>query len=216
MPYTTLQICNMALDEIRAGTISSLVENSEQADACSRHHAAVLGELLERHQWGFARKRAELVPASSNDRQETWAGAFTLPADLALPIKVLRGPESPAGSYVPLAGQTLVGNSAVGAWDGGWAYDYAGSTLYTSAPGAVLEYVENDASANVFSALFTRAFVLTLAARIVMPIKDDVRLKQFLMQQAEMETQRSIAADANRRPQTYGDFIPDVVRARGL
>lgn len=203
-----LSICNQALDEVPEGTVASINEDSVAARACGRLYAPTLAELLEAHDWGFARKRVSLPLLATNDRESAWGYAYSLPADLSLPIRVL--PLSPAYGAVLTVGQTLASHAE----GTGAAYDYAGDTLYTNAEAAVLEYVSGQVDATA-TAAFSKALVLTLAAKLVMPITKDRRQQEAIERKAEIAVQRAIANDANRRPRRYMDgYVPEVLAAR--
>jgi len=53
-------ICNSALIKIGASTISSLTEDSVEAEACKEQYAKLRDELLRSNPWNFANKRAFL------------------------------------------------------------------------------------------------------------------------------------------------------------
>ena len=74
-----VEICNMALAHIRAGSINSLTESSVQAQQCALFYPQALGEILEDIRWGFAHKVAPLALLSSTTFQ--WAYSYQYPSD---------------------------------------------------------------------------------------------------------------------------------------
>lgn len=72
-----IDICNLALSNIRAGSINSLTESSLQAQMCSLKYDFVLGMVLRENAWGFARTR---VPAQlSTQAIYGWLYAYIYP-----------------------------------------------------------------------------------------------------------------------------------------
>lgn len=215
MPYTpsTTKICNLALDELPSATIVSISDTSLQAKACRRAYEQCLAELLENPQWGFAKRRIALAALAVNDRESEWGYAYSLPSAVGFPIRIVVEDQIDDPGTWLLAGQ-LVAPQMV--WPGeSIHYEFSGSTFYTGVPDAVLEYIHADPDVATFGALFVKALALQLAARIAMPIKHSRELKDKLLQDAEVATQRALASSLNRNPHRYGDdYIPDVVRAR--
>lgn len=54
---TPVKICNSALREVHAGSISDLTEN----DSCEHFYPLMRDEMLGRHDWSFATKRKQLA-----------------------------------------------------------------------------------------------------------------------------------------------------------
>jgi hypothetical protein len=211
---TQIELCNRALDEIPAAQIITITEKSVQADVCRRHYPAVVGELLEKGNWSDARAQAPLAALADNDRAPIWAVAYAAPSDMVMPVRLLPAysPSSDPDSFL-LPGQRLA--SPMSATDDpGLDFDIAGNTIYANTSGAVLEYVRlGPIGGGSMSHLFARAVVMELAARISMPIRKDTGIKRQLMAEAKLALDEALASNANRRPQTYGDFVPDAVAA---
>lgn len=81
-----VDICNMALDNFGKATITSLTENTAEAQACVRQYDIARRASLIRSPWSFARKRRSLAE-TSNPLSTTWDKCFDLPNNS---LKLLR------------------------------------------------------------------------------------------------------------------------------
>jgi hypothetical protein len=75
-----VDICNLALQNIGASSITTLTEDSVEANECNLRYDSIRKSILELHLWNFAIKRVSLnkevaSPAYGYDNQ------FTLPSD---------------------------------------------------------------------------------------------------------------------------------------
>tara|TARA_R110000787_G_C13443394_1_gene446756 strand:- start:36958 stop:37608 length:651 start_codon:yes stop_codon:yes gene_type:complete len=76
---SVIDICNLALSNLRAGSINSLTESSLQAQQCSLKYPVVRDFLLRSHAWQFAHK---IVPlAELADDVFNWAYVYQYPTD---------------------------------------------------------------------------------------------------------------------------------------
>ncbi len=194
-------ICNLALDAVPSARITSLAEDSLQAQKCALQYPQVFAETLETWPWNFAR-RTDTLAARQNYRAAEWAYAYQVPNHLALPIKVLAW-EAGADRPTPC---TPSGRE--------WDFDIIGDVLFTDAVNATLEHLDYHQAPAVATAMFVRTVALKLASRICLPLTKSERRERALLEQAEVFEQRARAGEANRRPQTYGIFIPEAVRYR--
>lgn len=205
-----IENCNKALVELPASKVIALDENSLEARECRAAYAQVLGELLELGNWTAARKQIGLAQLATNDRSPVWTYAYAIPADMVMPVRLLPPYDTSLSGAVLLDGQRVAVPISTGD-DPGVSFDTAGNVLYSNMDGGVLEYVQ--ASPEFSSFLFARALQLALAARICMPITKSTDKKRQLLAEAELALQRALASNANSRPQSYGDFVPDAVKA---
>lgn len=75
-----IEICNQALGNLGSkAAIQSLTEASTEAQECRRWYDVSRRSTLERHDWGFARKRSTLA-LHTNDPPDTWAYRYQWPA----------------------------------------------------------------------------------------------------------------------------------------
>jgi hypothetical protein len=92
-----VQICNIALSNIRAGSINSLDEGSLQSEVCKLKYPILRDRCLREIPWQFNHKIRALAPVTVN--VFNWAYAYSYPVD-CLKIRRLVGSyeELPAGS----------------------------------------------------------------------------------------------------------------------
>lgn len=73
-------ICNEALQEIGAGRIVSLTQDSVEARACNAIYAETRDQLLRKYSWSFAIKRAQLA-ANATEPLFDFSNAYDFPSD---------------------------------------------------------------------------------------------------------------------------------------
>ncbi|WIW89296.1 hypothetical protein K3M67_04790 [Sphingobium sp. V4] len=213
MARSILDICNEALGELPAETISDLNDETKQsARHCKRLYRGVISDLLEAYDWGFGKVRVAMA-VIGNTRPGEWAFAYALPAGIGTPMRILpAGTASPAANLIGFAGTVGVANQLAAMVE----YQIAGQVLYTNLPDAILEYLPDEVQVSSFTSSFARLVVLELASRLVMPILNDATRQRSLMQMAEIQRQRAIADEANRTPDYDDDFVSERARARGV
>lgn len=210
-----LELCNLALAELKAHSITSLDEGSLEARECGRQYPQVVSELLEGpHQWSYALVRASL-PSIANPRPGEWAYAYALPVNYAAATRLVPDLAALGLSIpVPLPGEPYAETWAFGQDVINMPYIIEGSILYTNTSPAILEYVVNDVSELPVSSRLARAITLELAGRLAVPVKGNAELKKELLAQAERAWQHAIADDRNRQPTYSGNYVSEVMLAR--
>ena len=208
MPFSRLQIWNMALGELPAQRVETVDEKSNEADNAREAYPNALELLLEDHDYDFATVRVALASVP-NDRVAEWRFAYQLPADMARPRLLL--PYGSADAPAPAA-YSWIGRAR--GFEASTPFRISGDRLYCNIEGATLEYVTNSPSEQRFGGLFARALALELASRIVMPIKKDAKRQAELIRLAEIARERCKAADMNRDAETTRDFVPEAQLAR--
>lgn len=204
----SISICNIALSEVRAGSIVSLDDPKPEARACAIHYQDCLNILLEAHDWGFATVIGT-VAAVRNDRPGEWGNAYALPSDCVNVCRVADGTTLPlTGVFYP--------------WPYSWPrppfyldrFLIAGTTLYCNVANAALEYVSNTVEEGRYPAGFRRALELALAARLATALLDDRAKKGDLIQEYEAEKRRAMAEDMNRYPRRDYPTVDEVALVR--
>ncbi len=77
-----VEICNLALNDLGANTISDITEGTKEANLCNDYWNLLLNEVLEAHKWDFAKKQVALaLDASYTILNDTYDYAYQLPAD---------------------------------------------------------------------------------------------------------------------------------------
>ena len=84
-----VEVCNLALANIRAGSINSLAGTSQQAQICKLKYPFVRDQVLNDLPWQFAHKLKPLE--LTTDEIFNWANAYQYPAD-CMQINRLVGP----------------------------------------------------------------------------------------------------------------------------
>lgn len=77
---TAIEICNSALSQIGASLITSLTEDSKNAEVCNQRFGPVKTAILRSHPWNCAITRKTLTPSGIEPDFE-FANAFVLPND---------------------------------------------------------------------------------------------------------------------------------------
>ena len=214
MASSILDICNQALSECPAGTIASLSEKSQSAYEVNRAYPIVIAEFVEEFKFDFANTRAALA-VIDNDRSGEWLWAYSVPANMGSPLRILPNLTTALGAFPLLAGQSLA--PVIGMSPGDpfrIPYVIADGIIYCNAPEATLEFLRTDVDVTKFPALFARAAALEIAARIVMPLLKSRERQRELMQAAEVMKQRALAENLNRIPTTDYAVATEVEVAR--
>jgi hypothetical protein len=211
-----IDICNQAIAELPAKAIQSVDENSLEARECRRFYPQVIREMLEGpHDWSFQNRRVILAQLAANGRTHEWAYAYSVPSDMGTPIRVLPDFDSLGlGIPVPLPGDPYMETWATQLGTIEVPYIVENGAIYTNAATATLEYGVNDIEEVVIGPLVERAIVAELASRLAVPVKKDRKLKGELIQEAEVAWARAMADDLNRQPQSYPDYVSEVMAAR--
>lgn len=213
MARSIIDICNEALGEVPAETISDLDDETKQsARHCKRLYRGVISDLLEHYDWSFAKQRVALAQVT-NTRSGEWGYAYALPAGMGTPKRIVPAyTANAAAGFVGYPGRVGVADQ----FQQSFEYVIAGMVLYTNLPGAILEYIPEEVPLAAFSSSFARAVALELAARLVMPVLNDRARQRDLVQMAELQKQRAVAEEANRSPDYGLDFVSERAMARGV
>jgi hypothetical protein len=150
----------MALARFGGRRINDFTDNSETSNEviqCRIHFDLARRALIRSHPWGFARKRVQLSQTTTPDFE--WDYAYLLPVDCLRVIDVYDDSDNPTGatesSYAIENGRLL----------------FNGSTCY-------LRYVRDVTDPAKWDPLFLDLFVLVLAQKLVIPLSQDLKLKQ--------------------------------------
>lgn len=221
MALSDVDICNMALRELPARTISSLdaaYDQSQSAIECAANYQIVVQEMLEGYSLDFTICRSALAVVA-NPRANEWGNAYALPSNMAKPLRVL--PDLMNSGLVPSGAQTWLSTFGPFPWpadDGNdpfrIPYIIAGGVLYTNQSTAWLEFRRTDVDASLFAPSLARAIALELASRICIPILKSESREKTLMGKAELAKQRAQADDLNRKPNADADYVSAEEMAR--
>lgn len=82
-----VEICNLALEKLGAGAITSLDDDTVEARACNRRYDTARDALLRRYAWNFAIKRTDLAASTTAPSWE-FEAAYPIPADCLRVLEV--------------------------------------------------------------------------------------------------------------------------------
>lgn len=151
MPYSEVQVANLALALIGAGRIASLNDASREARDCKALLPLLRDEVLESYPWRFARGRAELAQLTAAPTFG-WDYAYQLPADCVRPLAL-----SDAATRFEVEGDQL---------------------LCDLAEDVFLHYTRRIENAAKFTPSFVSALSARMAADLAMTIPKDKSLAE--------------------------------------
>ena len=229
-------VCNLALLSIGArAQVSSIFpsDGSTEADACSTLFSFVFQQLARTAKWGCLNKQSELsliqaaqgTPENPTGTslplpQQPWLYAYLYPSDCLLMRQVMPQVVS-TGSAI---NQLSVANS-VTPWVGdsfqipyatGYSTDSYGNPLevvLTNQENAIANYTVDQESPLSWDALFTSAFVASLAVYLVPALTLHLPLMQMQIKTAEQLIATARGMDGNESP-IVQDVVPSWIQAR--
>jgi hypothetical protein len=162
-----IDICNFALQEIGAKTITSLNEGTTEATQCNLRYESAKRQLLRMHLWNFAIRRASLNRLTASPIFN-YSYMYSLPSDFL--YSVMTGEEEGYQGGVPVAvndTQYVYGNPSYYSADKYRLEHYEGVKVLVSNSSSVnLVYVADIEDAEIFDATFTELLVRLLASKI--------------------------------------------------
>ncbi len=219
---TEVDLANRALGAIGARTtITSLVENSPEAIACAREFAPARDELLRKAHWDFARKAingtvlksAPGTPGNTDPATAIWVPAtqpplpwlfeYQYPSDcmqvrrIVPQLTSMMGLSTPIftnGRYAyPVNPNTVFVIPFVKAYD----TSLAQTVILTNQYQAIIEYTFKQTAVAFWDSMFTEAFVILLATKIVFELTGKVSITRDAMERYMFLVEQAQAADAN-------------------
>lgn len=190
MPFTDVDICNMALLNVGVSLkIVALSDNTKEARACNAQYALTRDELLGVPQWSwtFARMRSILV-ASADPKRSGWNYIYDAPAGMLVPRRIWNGlrrcrPEQ----ETPYAVEPNVAAT--------------GLVILTDEPSTTTTPELHSTKAITVTTLFPAYFVETLAwrmaSKLVMPEVIKPSMQKAALEQSNVWLAIAIQADAN-------------------
>jgi hypothetical protein len=193
---SVLEIYNMALAHIGdRANVSSLTEQTEQAEVCRQFYPTALGMALAAFTWNFATRRASLVQLADITAPTPWSYAYAVPNDVQ-------------------SVQAVLAASSVSSWDKQpYALEDLGSArvLYSMTESAQLRYTAKVSDTGFFPPHFTMALSCLLASMIAGPIvKGDsgIKLSLNLLQLYTTFLRQAQTLDANQGEREF-QFMAD-------
>ena len=178
-----VQICNLALSHIGArSTISSLNEQSAEAQQCKAWYDIVRKDILQRHNWSFARRRLTMALIEQNPAPE-WRYRYALPHDW-IAVRYLEHPAGADADALPFDLEASLSGAEM--------------TLLTNADAAKAIYTFDQTYTNMFSDKFRITLSWGLAAVLAVPITGDERRAQYAQQIYMTVLEQAMGSDAGQ------------------
>ena len=167
-----VDICNLALSNVRGGSINSLDESSLQAQQCKLKYPLIRDMLLSDFTWGFNKSIKALAELSSVDLFN-WAYAYQYPSDCLHVIKLIPNVEQFSQSDGALRShriEDLYGSQ----FDQQIKYEVFneddGKVIASNEQQLRIVYRKKVTDPNLFDNLFLMAFSWMLSAELAIPI----------------------------------------------
>lgn len=195
---TTVQICNMAILRVGGKSISSLTENSREAEICNVFYASCRDQVLSGFPWNFSKKQEALALLAAAP-PTNWAYAYALPVGCLKVISVVV-----PGARVVRSREAIP--FSVGTYAGVRA-------LLTDMPDAELEYI-----AAVEESFFTPAFESCLAWRLASELAGPLFGKPDLASAAKQTYYQELSIARRQDLQEQSDYEPEseLITVRGV
>jgi len=153
-PTSDVDICNLALDEVKANNINSIDDNDVTASQCKRNYDRVRGKVLRAHVWNFAKTERQLARIS-DATSISYSDVYLLPGDFTRFISI---------------GDVKIGTKVV-------KYDlrslyidgvYKRVVMLDNDGAATLNilYIRDETNVSAFDPLFVELFILELAVAL--------------------------------------------------
>ena len=217
-----VEIANMALDVIGTrSTISSLSENSNEANAISRHWANALDCCLRAAFWNFARKQVPLTllldATAGQSVPIPWTYEYAYPSDCVamrqmVPLIQLNTAVPATGTIAPVAmmgppPRFLVGTDS----------DPTGNpieVILTNQIQAIAIYTFRNTNTQMFDPLFVKCLAAFLGSRVCIALTGDKNMKKMAIDLSDMYAKQAQAKNGNEGI-TVIDSMPDWIKVRG-
>jgi hypothetical protein len=167
-----VEICNMALSNIRAAGINSLDENSLQAQQCKLKYPLMRDMLLREAPWRFAHRIASLVV-----RVETvhnWVYVYQYPSDCLYINKILLNYENFSSDSTPTYRHRHIADIYVPDLDRQVKYDVmnveSDKVIVCNDVDVFASYRARVTNPNLFDTVFNQALAWLLAAELAVPL----------------------------------------------
>jgi hypothetical protein len=185
-------ICNLALSHLGQGAISSLDENSTEAELCKLAYPVARDASLRDHPWNFAMRR-EALALLAETPPPGWTLVYQYPPDCLAARYIL--PEIGCGK--PPFEVALGGSGHI-------------RVILCNEPQAWLAYTARVTDTTVFDPLFVQLVTVRLAADLAQPLTGEAAKQQGLLRLYEGLLQTARASDANEgigAPKGPGAFV---------
>lgn len=155
MAISVIEICNNALQCLKAERIMSLTDGTEPANLCNQVWPSVRDAVLRSHPWNCATKLVQLQQSSTAPAWK-WGYAYPLPSDCLRILEVVGEDEHPVSDWEQMSGEILCNED---------------SPVY-------MAYVRREEDPTKYDALLCKVMEAALAAEIAYPLTASVTARQ--------------------------------------
>lgn len=176
MALSVTKICNLSLSDLGAKRINNFEDSTEgsvQAILCRLHYEPVRDALLRSHWWRFASGRKTLS-ADTVDPGFEWGKQFILPTDFLAMKSIYENRFSNLNTR---------------------SYALEGDRLLTNETTMEIRYIKKITDVSKFDPLFVQLLVLQLDLKLVMPLTQNVQLKQSIKEDIRLLAPDVLAVD---------------------
>jgi len=210
-----VDICNLALSNIRAGSINSLTQSTLQAQICRLKYPILREQLLRDAPWQFARKLEALAVTTID--LFNWSYAYAYPSDcLKIRVLILNYEQYGQGD----ANRTTLYRDEIYQLqpDADTQIKYrvfnqdGTKVIAANEPDLRAEYTVSVTDPNLFDSLFVQTLSHLLASEIAIPIVGTEKGRQLRSDELQIYDtylKAAISADSDEQyeVQTESDFI---------
>jgi len=184
-PTSAVEICNLALDHIKVDGTDQVTNLDDPSinleEVCARWYDATRRNLLRRHGWNFAIKRAIITKDATAPAFE-FSDAYNLPNDYIRLVSL--GAAGEFDDYVVENNQILMDRS----------------DLYDSGDDLKIRYIYDHTSVAKFDPMFVTLLSLFLARELAYKLSGSNTVVQRLDNRIDTEIVDAFAADGQERP----------------
>ena len=195
MAASDVDIANLALAMIGKEEIASLVEDSVEARAVSRHLVNAKQFTLGRSNWTFA-LRADALALLLNDWEGRWSHRYDRPSRALRIVRLYNtGWDDPRGLPVE--------------------YNVRGNAIYANLADAICEYVDKNTAVTAYPAWFDVVVAAYLARQLVMPLTKKSSLWSNLNDIYGSHHAEAVQLDEGQHPTYWPQDNGGYIDARG-
>lgn len=173
MAQSSIEICNVALGMLGAGSIRDFTEDNKRARMCLAFYTPIRDGLIARFDWPFARRLKKLQQVVTTEPVPNGWYAYQLPIDCLTPRDLF--PEGSQDKWV-IMGQLL---------------------LCQRSEDVYLRYTSRASDSGLFPEPFSGLLAQAMAVQLCMPIAQDKDLYKVLSQQYAWALNEAMENEAN-------------------
>ena len=162
---STTSICNQALARMgskRINNYDDASDNKPEALYCRMFYDQTVRALTRSHLWRFAKAR-EVLSQDTESPAFQWTYSYSLPSDFLRPIRIWTNSDQ-------ITGETY------------YSYELEGTKLLIDESTVNLTYIRWVQDVPSWDPLFADVMILTLAHKLVIPLSEDIKLKDSINQ----------------------------------